>query len=63
MPKFLFALIAWTLVTLLVRPGTASAQQTDTQTEKRTIGSVDFGGRLFDVSGDAARDERYRDLR
>lgn len=28
-----------------------------------TIGSVDFGGRLFDADGDPARAQRYRDLR
>ncbi|HEV3215287.1 MAG TPA: MtrB/PioB family outer membrane beta-barrel protein [Vicinamibacterales bacterium] len=61
-PLALFALFALTLV-LLGSAGTASAQQPDTTTEKNTIGSVDFGGRLFDVTGDAARDERYRDLR
>jgi MtrB/PioB family decaheme-associated outer membrane protein len=50
---------------LLLAPfGTLAAQENDaTAHEKITIGSVDFGGRLFDISGDAARDQRYRDLR
>ena len=26
-------------------------------------GSIDFGGRFFDITGDPARDQRYRDLR
>src|SRR3984893_8665097 len=50
---------------LLLAPlRTLAAQESDaTAHETITIGSVDFGGRLFDISGDAARDQRYRDLR
>lgn len=31
--------------------------------EKVTAGAFDFGARFFDVTGDPARDQRYRDLR
>jgi len=50
------------LITLLPL-GIAQGQQPAVNIDKLSLGSVDFGARLFDVQGDAARDQRYRDLR
>ena len=42
----------------------ASAQTAaSTPSAAVAVGSIDFGGRLFDISGDPARDQRYRDMR
>ena len=52
------------LATALLLTVTADARaQGAPRGEAPMVGSVDFGGRLFDVDGDQARVQRYRDLR
>lgn len=55
----LFALTGALLVIVTAQARAQGAPQSDTP----TIGAVDVGGRLFDVDGDPARAQRYRDLR
>jgi len=55
----LFALTGALLLVLTAEARTQGAPSNATP----TIGAVDVGGRLFDVDGDAARVQRYRDLR
>ena len=55
-------LVPLALISIVIASGIAGAQE-PAASEKLTIGSVDFGGRLFSVSDDPARDQRYRDLR
>src|SRR5438067_5762947 len=54
-------LVPLALISIVIASGIAAAQEP--ASEKLAIGSVDFGGRLFSVSDDPARDQRYRDLR
>jgi MtrB/PioB family decaheme-associated outer membrane protein len=54
---------AMTLALLLAPVGRAAAQEPPVNIDKVSVGSVDFGARMFDVTGDPARDQRYRDLR
>lgn len=56
------SLLALASALLLVASVNAGAQGTS-ESDAPTTGSVDFGGRLFDVDGDSARVQRYRDLR
>jgi MtrB/PioB family decaheme-associated outer membrane protein len=60
MHKYISALI---LALLLVPSGRAGAQEPPLNIDKQSVGSVDFGARMFEVTGDRARDQRYRDLR
>ena len=60
MHKYLSAL---TLALVLVPFGRAAAQEPPINIDKQSSGSVDFGARLFELTGDRARDQRYRDLR
>src|SRR5437016_13213141 len=64
MAKFVLALAFFLL---LVPAGVATAQQGDTlapaTVAPQSRGTIDFGGRFFDIAGDRARDQRYRDLR
>jgi MtrB/PioB family decaheme-associated outer membrane protein len=60
MPKTVCVL---TLAVLLTSTGRAGAQEPAINIDKVTAGTVDFGARVFDVTGDPARDQRYRDLR
>lgn len=60
MHKYVLTLM---LALLLAPVGRASAQEPPVNIDKLSNGSIDFGARLFDVTGDLARDQRYRDLR
>ena len=54
--------LAGTVALAMLVAAKASAQDAPAS-ESASNGSVDFGGRLFSVSGDPARAQRYRDLR
>jgi MtrB/PioB family decaheme-associated outer membrane protein len=54
------------ILTLLLAPaleGTAQPRANTSPGLPASVGNIDFGARFFDVSGDPARDQRYRDLR
>ncbi len=56
-------LISLTLFAAFAPLAELHAQEAVLNVERIKAGSIDFGARLYDVTGDPARDQRYRDLR